>query len=282
MTRRCCRRARGLVAPAPAAAETFNVNTTADNAAATCLTTCSLRGALIAFRRAEARTWNLPAGTYNLLQARAGRFPVPNKRYRGRGRLRPHLHRGRRRELQGDALRRRPARRDRERNDRRRRRARQKLTEGGNLFLDSGANLLLDHVRITRGVALQGGGISMVGGEDGQLEIRHSLIDTNEDSRQSANPRRAAAASWVRSSTRPRHCASPTHDRVQQGAVRRRPRRPRPRPARRRLQRVTVATTPRAPPRRRHLHRRRRRKRSRSGRRSSLATRATSGSPRLR
>jgi hypothetical protein len=49
---------------------------------------------------------------------------------------------------------------------------------GGDILMAYGANLLLDHVRVTHGVALRGGGIATQGG--GKLEIRNSLIDGNE------------------------------------------------------------------------------------------------------
>ncbi|MDA0181839.1 right-handed parallel beta-helix repeat-containing protein [Solirubrobacter phytolaccae] len=50
-------------------------------------------------------------------------------------------------------------------------------TIGGNVEMAHGADLALDHVRITGGTAFRGGGIATGGG--GSLEIRHSLIDNN-------------------------------------------------------------------------------------------------------
>jgi CSLREA domain-containing protein len=49
---------------------------------------------------------------------------------------------------------------------------------GGNILVSGGANLLLDHVRVTGGTAQRGGGIAIVGGA--VVDIRHSLIDNNQ------------------------------------------------------------------------------------------------------
>ena len=49
---------------------------------------------------------------------------------------------------------------------------------GGNVLMGHGADLVLDHVRITRGLAARGGGVATGGG--GSLIVRHSLIDANE------------------------------------------------------------------------------------------------------
>ena len=55
-----------LAGAAPASAATFTVNTTADNGAADCTTTCSLRGAIGAANKVPGSTINVPANTYTL------------------------------------------------------------------------------------------------------------------------------------------------------------------------------------------------------------------------
>src|SRR4051794_26701695 len=48
---------------------------------------------------------------------------------------------------------------------------------GGNMLIGQGANVTLDHVRVTAGNANRGGGIAMQGGSN--VTIRQSLIDAN-------------------------------------------------------------------------------------------------------
>ena len=76
---------------------------------------------------------------------------------------------------------------------------------GGNISMDHGANLTLDHVRVTSGVALHGGGIATGGGGD---TIVGGLVDPQQPHRQQRGAQArdtgtsaTAAASW---------CARPT------------------------------------------------------------------------
>jgi hypothetical protein len=166
-----------LLVATPASAARYDVNTTTDGT--TCdATTCSLRGALIlAARSNEGDTINLVDLSGAPYQVTQGELSVPpdveifglgadltaitgdgksSRVFRVRARAQVRMANL---TIPGGAA----------------------LTDtdpaGGNVLLENGGNLLLDHVRITRGVALRGGGIAARGGV---LEIRHSLIDNNE------------------------------------------------------------------------------------------------------
>jgi hypothetical protein len=166
-----------LLAAQPASAAVFNVNTTADNG--TCDdTTCSLRGALIsASRTKEGDTINLVDLSGAPYQVSQGQLTVPADV--GIFGLGADLT-----TIAGDGKSSRvfrvlPGAQVRFANLTIAKGAALADTDpfGGNVLVESGGNLLLEHVRITQGVALRGGGIAARGG---MLEISHSLIDGNE------------------------------------------------------------------------------------------------------
>ena len=163
-----------LLTAAPASAETFTVNTNVD-AAGTCASTCTIRGALASAAANGPTTEDLiivPANTYQL----GSELTVDSRVIiRGAG-ARTTAIRGNRpasgapwRVFDIAAV----------------QATIESLTmENGGVIGENGGNLrntgdtvLLDHVRVTNGLAPNGGGIA---NEIGSMTIRNSLVDTNQ------------------------------------------------------------------------------------------------------
>jgi hypothetical protein len=169
-----------LACAAPAAADTFNVTTTADPGSAACppirTLQCSIRAALVAAKNNDANgptfdTINVPAGTYTLTQ---GQLDVTSSlgivghsandtTIRSGGAFRvvkiepewtvvlQHLTIAKGAPPATDGL-------------------------GGNIQVNAGSRLFLDHSEVTGGTALRGGGISI---SSGRAFVSKSLIDGN-------------------------------------------------------------------------------------------------------
>ncbi|HEY4095734.1 MAG TPA: Ig-like domain-containing protein, partial [Baekduia sp.] len=185
------------VAPSARAA-TFTVNTTTDDPAAICDTTCSIRGALTeALRNGQTTpdTIAIPAGNYTINAQANGQLPVTSDvtitgasaatttiRSDGKN-ARVFGISGSGRQVTISHLRitfgsvvSLPTLADR---------------IGGNILVDAGATLTLDHARVDGGQATRGGGIAIRGST---AKITKSLIDTNTSVFQAGNFQTADAA----------------------------------------------------------------------------------------
>ncbi len=168
-----------LVCASPAAADVYNVNTTADNSTCNAIT-CSLRGAVIAANGVPGSTINVPASSYTLNLQANGQLPpittdmtitgasAATTTIRGDGKN------GRIFTVSGGGH---------------ARISHLRLTFasvlslqtaqdqiGGIILVDVGSTLDLDHARVDNGDATRGGGVAIRGGT---ANITKSSIDTN-------------------------------------------------------------------------------------------------------